>query len=335
MRTNFSQRDSVNRSFSSGDANRMRLKPHKKWDDEGVASTVGTIMALMVFLAFLSMFTSQYVPVWMEENEASHMSEAYGQFAALKQAIDMQILAGTIQGTSPIEMFSPVKLGAEGIPMFAAPTAGTLSINRGQSFNNVSFSFSTGAAVTNFTSSTGGTISLDMANRYFIAQKIIYENDALILKQSDGQYMKATPQFTVTPTGGLYQISLSQIDLRTDDINYVGFGTRGIKTAMKSATTTTFTNLTGDIASGAKHQWLYINQTTWYERAWNASFNQTLSTAGLVYGTDYMIITTVRPNTGLFDDFCEISIRINPAMISRFSLTVASIEASTAEMGAA
>jgi hypothetical protein len=312
----------------------MRLRPHKRWDDEGVASTVGTIMALMVFLAFLSMFTSQYVPVWMEENEASHMSEVYGQFAALKQAVDMQVLAGAIQGTSPIEMFSPVKLGANGIPMFAAPTAGALSINRGGSYNNISFSFSTGTTVTNFTTTSGGTIKLYAGNRYFIPQEVAYENDALILKQSDGQYMKATPQFTVTPSGGMYQISFTQMDLRGDDINYIGFGTRGIKTSMRSATTTTFTNLTGDIASGARHQWLYINQTTWYEKAWYASFNQTLSTAGLSWGTDYMITSTIRPNTDPIDDFYQISIRIDPSLISRLSLTVANVEVSTAEMGA-
>jgi len=127
--------------FDHKEGNNRGIKRHPNWNDEGVASTVGTIMALMVFLAFLSMFTSQYVPVWMEENEATHMNIVYGQFANLKQSSDIQIQAGLILGSSQVQIYSPVKLGANGIPMFAAPTASYLSVYRSSSYDNVSFSF--------------------------------------------------------------------------------------------------------------------------------------------------------------------------------------------------
>lgn len=352
LRPNFSRTYGCPHKIGSG-SEITRLKRHKKWNDEGVASTVGTIMAMMVFLAALSMFTSQYVPVWMEENEASHMSTAYSQFASLKQAVDMQILAGTIQGTANIQMFSPVKLGAEGIPMFAAPTPGYLTISRTSSYDNVSFSYNTShfgfntSAILDHTAETGGTIKLSVGNRYYIAQELAYENDALILKQVDGQYMKATPQFTITMVGpNLYQISYTQVDLRGDDANYIGFGTRGVKTVMKSTSTTTFTNLTNESAIGvfATHPYLYINHTTIYERAWNTSFNQTLSDPklGLKWGldfddptTDYTITSTQRPNPGSIDTLWEVSVRIRPHLISSFSLTIANIEISTSELGAA
>jgi hypothetical protein len=310
-----------------------KVRRRQRWGEDGVASTVGTIMALMVFMAFLSMFTSQYVPVWMEENEASHMSNAYGQFAALKQAIDMQILAGTIQGTYPVEMFSPIKLGAEGIPMFAAPTAGTLSIYRSLSFNNISFSYGSGLSnTTPYSTSAGGSIQLDVENRYYVEQQLIYENDALILKQPDGQYMRATPQFIVTPSGGSYHITMTQVDLRGDDANFIGFGTRGVKTIMRAATTTTYTNLTG---AASNNTWIHITQATWYEQAWNTTFNQTLSSAGLVYGVHYFIESVPMGDTEYFDDFYEVRVRINPSVISRFSLTIANVEVSTSEVGAA
>jgi hypothetical protein len=345
LRPNFSRTYGCTHNIVSGDKEITRLKRHKKWDDEGVASTVGTIMAMMVFLAALSMFTSQYVPVWMEENEASHMSVAYSQFAALKQAVDMQVLAGAIQGTTNVQMFSPLKLGAEGIPMFAAPTPGYLTISRSSSYDNVSFSFNTSASIIDYPSNTGGTIKLSVENRYYIAQELAYENDALILKQSDGQYMKATPQFTVTMVGpNLYQISYTQMDLRGDDINYVGFGTRGIKTIMKSTSTTTFTNLTDENFNGtmAKYPFLNITHTTYYERAWNTSFNQTLSSAGMRWGlditdslTDYTITSRLKSNPSAIEDLSEIIICIKPNLISRFSLTIANIEISTSELGAA
>jgi hypothetical protein len=297
-------------------------------------------MAMMVFLAFLSMFTSQYVPVWMEENEASHMALAYGQFASLKQAVDMQILAGTIQGTSPVQMFSPVRLGADGIPMFASPTPGYLSVQRAASYDNVSFSFNTSASVMDIPSNTGGTIKLRAPNRYYIEQELAYENDALIIKQPDGQYMKATSQFVVTPTGGgLYHISYGQVDLRGDDTDYIGYGTRGVSTAMKSTTTTTYTNITN--TSGAMYPFLCISHTTLYERAWNASFNQTLSGAGLAWGpdfsnsnTDYVLTSTLRSNPSSLDKLWEVKVLIRPDIVSSFSLTIAYIEISTSELGA-
>jgi hypothetical protein len=322
----------------------VRIRPHIRWEDEGVASTVGTIMALMVFMAFLSMFTSQYVPVWMEENEATHMSEAYGQFAALKQAVDMQILAGTIQGTSPVQMFSPIKLGAAGIPMFASPTPGTLTMYRSDSYDNVSFSFNTSASVVDYEMYTGGTIKLTADNRYYIEQELAYENDALIIKQPDGQYMRATPGLFITPAGGLYLISYTQVDLRGDDTDYIGFGTRAVSTMMKSTTSTTFTNLTGESAPGvpATHPYLSIVHTGYYERAWNASLNQTLSNAGLRWGldltdvnTDYTIVSTLKSPPGSMDKIWEISLQIKTDIISTFSLTVANIEISTSELGAA
>ena len=138
--------------FDHEGGRKMNIRRHPNWNNEGVASTVGTIMALMVFLAFLSMFTSQYVPVWMEENEASHMNVVYSQFANLKQSVDIQIQAGLILGSSQVQVFSPMKLGANGIPMFAAPTPGYLSIHRTTSYDNVSFSFDAAASVVNYES---------------------------------------------------------------------------------------------------------------------------------------------------------------------------------------
>ena len=316
---------------------KINIKRHPNWNNEGVASTVGTIMALMVFLAFLSMFTSQYVPVWMEENEASHMNVVYSQFANLRQSVDIQVQAGLILGSSQVQVFSPIKLGANGIPMFAAPTPGYLSIHRTTSYNNVSFSFGAAASVVDYESNTGGTVSLNAPNRYYVKQELAYENDAIILKQPDGQYMKASPQFLVNPAGGAYQISYTQLDIRGDDSSYVGYGTRGIQTTLKAASTTTFTNLTSGV-----HPYLYINHTTWYEGAWNSSFNQTLTHAGLHYGTpaelaagtaDYTIVS-IMLETDFIDSFHQVSVRIDPSIVSRFSLTEAYLEVTTTELGA-
>jgi len=71
---------------------RRRFRPRRQWDDDGVASTVGTIMALLVFLTFLSLITNQYVPVWMKDSEAGHMGEALGQLGV--QLVDLRLDLG-------------------------------------------------------------------------------------------------------------------------------------------------------------------------------------------------------------------------------------------------
>src|SRR5213594_2634451 len=90
--------------YSSGESMRLLIRDIRG-DEKGVASTVGTIMALLVFLTFLSLIVNQYVPVWMKDSEASHMNGALGQFRGIKGAIDLQILsaqASKISGTDYI-----------------------------------------------------------------------------------------------------------------------------------------------------------------------------------------------------------------------------------------
>src|SRR6266571_1420602 len=85
-------RHDVYGGFSSGESMRVLIRELRS-DERGVASTVGTIMALLVFLTFLSLIVNQYVPVWMKDSEAAHMNTALGNFGSLKGAIDLQVLA--------------------------------------------------------------------------------------------------------------------------------------------------------------------------------------------------------------------------------------------------
>jgi len=104
-------------------------------DDEGVASTVGTIMALLVFLTFLSLIVNQYVPVWMKDSEASHMNGVLGQFGGLKGSIDLQILASQAAQFAgahyiPVTAASAITLGVDGVPIFAAATTARTPLTR-------------------------------------------------------------------------------------------------------------------------------------------------------------------------------------------------------------
>ena len=236
--------------------NKKRLTRRLSWDDEGVASTIGTIMSLMIFLTFLSMFMNQYVPIWMEDNEASHMNNVEGQFANLKQSIDMQILAG-LMGNYEVTLYTPITLGAQGIPMFAAPTMGQLSTNPDQSNTSASISFVYAIDGVNYTinPSSSGNIKLIVPNRYFVPQTIVYENDAIILTQNEGELIKAPPQLNLRKEGTRYNMAFTMISIVSDNQTYNGFDNRGVTTYLRSAVTTTyedynvFMNVTDDVCA--------------------------------------------------------------------------------------
>jgi hypothetical protein len=92
-------------------------------------------MGLMVFLAFISLFVLYWVPVMMEDNEAKHMRTVIDQFGDLKKMVDNQI----ITDNRNITPHSPIKLGADGVPMFERETPSELSLKLSDEFFNLSF----------------------------------------------------------------------------------------------------------------------------------------------------------------------------------------------------
>src|SRR5881296_4369989 len=90
----------------------MKRLRYIREDESGVASTVWTIMAPLVFLTFISLIVNQYVPVWMKDSEASHLGNAFGQFGAFKGSVDLQMLAAQMAANAgvdyvPISSFTP------------------------------------------------------------------------------------------------------------------------------------------------------------------------------------------------------------------------------------
>src|SRR5437867_83519 len=180
-------------------------------DESGVASTVGTIMALLVFLTFMSLIVNQYVPVWMKDSEAAHMAGAFGQFGSFKGAVDLQMLASQMTQNAglhyvPITTFTPVTLGVDGVPIFSSPTIGDLrsipsddpstAAVEGAPFTT-QLTYNIRGVPTRVNESSAGQITLDVFNRYYIRQSIIYENGAVIRWQGDGQTVRVFPTFEV------------------------------------------------------------------------------------------------------------------------------------------
>ncbi|MCK4443261.1 MAG: hypothetical protein KAW09_01875, partial [Thermoplasmata archaeon] len=248
-----------------------RIRRSVKWDDRGVASTVGTIMSLLVFLTFMSLIVDQYVPAWMKDAESAHMNEAFGQFGDLKNNVDSQVLACQMarlvgQPCMRVTTFTPITLGVDGVPLFSSPTAGVLQMNAWEGNTSVEFSYQAGNFTWDVNSSSGGNIDLQVYNRYYVPQRVIYENGAVLVYQVDGQLVGIAPHFIIDNRTKYMEISLSQVTLLGSG-GTSGVSTEGVRSRLVTAESERYLNLTSDFN---------FTLLTDYEKAWFHFYNDTL-----------------------------------------------------------
>jgi len=312
-----------------------KIKKKKRWDDQGVSATIGTIMSLLVFLTFLGMFTNQFLPVWMNDNESGHMAEVIGQFTSLKSTVDISISNYANSLVAPSSIFVPVTLSAPGIPVFAASTAGIMTLTphmlTSRPWFNVSYVYiGTGPDKTPLTlnetndGGSGGALELYCPNRYYVEERVIYENGAVILNQSDGEFIIAGPQFLVEnkAASGAPSIivKLTQISIAGNSMTIGGTGSKGVNANLQFADTSAYENTAGST--------LTFTIVTQHGLAWENYFNSTLNgTAGMTFnhgyfihkyphpipGTNqysYEVIVTIDNVKGLFHTQADVSINI-------------------------
>jgi len=271
------------RLFSKEDKGRLL---HRKRDERGVASTVGTIMALLVFLTFLTLFTNSYVPVWMADNERTHMNTVFNQFGDLKGKVDNMLIMAQVTGSTDMNMYAPITLGASGIPVFASPTAGQLNympLNQQNSTVRIKFNYDLNAGHTirqSVDSQGGGMVELYAPNRYYVEQRIAYENGAILVKQNDGQLVRAFPSFTVNKIGTGVSLSFTEIDFIGKNASMAGTGITGLNIDLIYLDQQIYTNYSSTFN-------VNITLHTLYGKAWFNYLNEALKDSGLVNNTDY------------------------------------------------
>ncbi len=229
--------------------------------DEGVATTVGTIMALLIFLSILSLITQQYVPIWMEDNEAYHMDEVKGQFAELKGNIDTLVLE-----EKNYPLYSSVNLGTSGVPLFAGSSPGRLTFSpRGDPDGGMYLNFNDTEAGEEVSFTSSGTISYEAINREFEDQTLVYEQGAIILDQSDGTIIRAKPHISIDNVTGEYEVSMTMIHLTGSSRDVAGTSRVGITTELVSTFSNTYTDI--------EKENLNWSLTTEYPEVWKDYFN--------------------------------------------------------------
>jgi len=323
----------------SANSTRDRIKKSPRWDNEdGVAATVGTIMALLVFLAFMGIFTNQFVPVWMSDNESAHMSTAIEQFINLKSSVDVSVSNYPNSLVAPSPIYVPITLSSAGIPIFAGPTAGILTLSPNMVSSKTNFNLSyvwTTDGVRPYSidprydGHVGGYLELYSPNRYFVEQKIIYEAGAVILNQSDGEFILAGPQFSVKNVGLIsspnFVIKMTQVSVEGTNKTIGGTGSKGVTAELQFANTVSYQNNFTDDSDD-----LSITITSKHGLAWKNYFSRILETSGLVNNTDYVISSTLH-TTGSNQGYYTITLTIHNVKV--FDHTRAMVTLSIGELG--
>jgi hypothetical protein len=251
-------------------------------DESGVASTLGTTMALLVFLTFLSMIVNQYVPAWMKESEAAHTNSVVGQFGALKGAIDIQILSAHSAYNAekiytPVTATTAVTLGVDGVPIFAAPTLSTMTALPTAGPFTVEFSYIIRGLLTRVAEVSNGSVEIDIRNRYFPPQRVVYENGAVIRYQTEGQVIRGAPIFTVAKRNNALDVSFGLVSLYGGGA-VSGTNTEVITSQLFALDPQVYTNFPAN-------EILWINHTSRYGLAWYQFLNETLANSLKLSGT--------------------------------------------------
>lgn len=266
--------------------NRFRKIRNIRKNKEGVASVVGTIMALMVFLAFLSLFINQWVPVMINDNEATHMTQVINQFGNLKQAIDS--LTVNWPNSEGMNIYTAVTMNSPGVPLFAAETPGELSLgitNRTGEFgyNVGEFSVKTSGGIGSYpdiNQSSVGSIKFIASNRQYVTQSVIYENGALMIAQPEGSSIKGSPGFTIQKLNSSISFKFGLIKLMGVDTKVGSYlagasPVEGINTKMLFVTKDPTNG--GVINYGKNYRNVTVSVLSDYYVAWFNYLNNTLS----------------------------------------------------------
>ncbi len=291
-------------SFSASRRYRRARRLHP--DRRGVVAGIGTLLALLVFFTLFGIFLTQYLPLWMTDNESQFTAQAAYSFALFKSNVDSQYQfpAGT-----PETLGTPFVASSQGIPLLAQPTQSTLvflsstcpsgfyakgtpggtGANYGQPVNtancvfaNVSFSHGPGDSGFYSEHIATGTLEMLLPNRYYIAQDYYFEDDGVIESQQGGfQIMTVNPPLNVTTNAGNLTVTSSLLQLYGNASTYIGQGSVDVYSHYRYSQDAVSNGL-HVVANNSNIPFVYTFQIgTQYPCAWSSFLNKTMATSGV------------------------------------------------------
>ena len=259
-----------------------------KNSNNGVVGIVVAVLLIGLLVTFISIIQLYYVPKWMKEKEAEHMTLVSNQFSQLKFAIDSQIALGAL-GKTGIPMTSPFTLGSTELPFFVSmPAYGHLDII--DNVCNITIDAIDGDPPKTYSL---GIIRFSSINAYLEDQSFVYESGAIITSQTEGNIVAVKPffkpsQFTIDPLNlkiNFTLINISSIGGKTT--SQTSTDTTAIQTEYSPIKPNPYNIIIDDVVT--------ITIVTSYPNAWDLFINSTLKNAG--WNSDYFSIDKTSTQT--------------------------------------
>jgi hypothetical protein len=256
---------------------RRRYRRRLRRDSRGVVSVIGTFLALLVFFALFGVFLTQYLPLWMTEDEQQLSAQVQASMAQMKANVDSQVT----QGNPPVYS-TPFPTTSQSVPLLSQPTAATITFvpfTVGV-FANVSMTPQPGGFPgTYYQNQSLGRLLVQQPDRYYSPQTFSFEDDAVVQSQSASQQVVAYPPIlSFNQSGVVYGVTVSLLQLVGPAAQSVGTGTQEVNSHY----------LFSQVVQGysaARTQAATFAIGTPYPCAWESFLNSQLSSSNLTHYT--------------------------------------------------
>lgn len=238
----------------------------------GVAAVIGTLLALLVFMTLFGLFLTQFLPLWMTDNEAMFANQVSAQLGQVKQCMDMLAI---YQGVGPHTCSTPVTMQSGGIPIFASPTQGTLAFQTlPQLYTNVSFNNTIigpptahGNSYQNF---SPGEVIMNLPNRYYTPVTYAVTLGGLFQDQGGNQQtLLYQPSIEVTPEGSQTALSMTYYAMYGNSTRLSSTGTNEV-----------YVTYLGQTTYEAGGTAVNVSFSTYYPCAWQTYLGAVLKGSG-------------------------------------------------------
>jgi len=278
---------------------------------------VGTLLALLVFFALFGIFLTQYLPLWMTDNEAAFTGKTQASMADLKSNMDLQLVLG-----GPSAFSTPFVMSSDGVPLLAQPTGGNLNFLPVQSgvFANVSMTVGPGGSSATYRNFTLGTLSMSIPNRYYSPQVFELEDDAVVQAQNDLQQIVAFPPLlAVNTTGTQIGVQLVLVQLFGNASQAISTGTTEVSSHYLYTQKLTSTGVGGGATFNGE-----FKLGTHFPCAWRTFLSSALNASGVAASHFALTPTGCIPSNGVAKivDLKFLNINSLTLIIGAFSLVM-------------
>lgn len=252
---------------------RRRFRRRIRRANRGVVSVVGTLLALLVFFALFGIFLTQYLPLWMTEDEQQLAIQTQESIAELKSKVDLQVALG-----SPPVYSTPFTTVSQSIPLLTQPTTATMQFvpSTAGVYAGVVMNPGPGNSAAYTQNVSLGRFTIQLPNRYYAPQLFSLEGDAVVQSQgSNQQVLDYPPILAVNQSGSAFGVTVSIVQLVGTSAASVASGTQQVYSHYVFTQTILSTN--------TPTKQLNVNYTigTLFPCAWYSFLSTSLSNANM------------------------------------------------------